>query len=83
MRRVTDRVSAVDQARRVRSVRVGRVLLEQGWLRESTPRGRTREGTIVNRFGVPPQFDLPPPLREREPTTGILPPPERERLPTV
>ena len=43
MRRVTDRVSAVDQARRVRSVRVGRVLLEQGWLRESTPRGGTRE----------------------------------------
>ena len=37
--------------------------------------------TIVNRFGVPPQFDLPPPLREREPTTGILPPPEQERLP--
>ena len=34
----------------------------------------SRTCTIVFEFGVPPQFGLPPPLREREPTPPILPP---------
>ena len=40
--------------------------------------------TIVNRFGVPPQFDQPPSRCESESLPqASYPPPERKRLPTV